>query len=39
MNNQKLTDTTRTLQEGDLLDGKLVVLAIGKGERKILYLT
>ncbi|GHJ85212.1 hypothetical protein NliqN6_1614 [Naganishia liquefaciens] len=39
VNNQKLTDTTRTLQEDDLLDERLVVLAIGKGERKILYLT
>lgn len=39
VNNEKLTDTTRTLQESDLLDGRLVVLAIGKGERKILYLT
>ncbi|KAI5451869.1 tyrosyl-tRNA synthetase [Naganishia albida] len=39
VNNNKLTDTSRTLQDSDLLDGRLVVLAIGKGERKILYLT
>ncbi|KAJ9125674.1 hypothetical protein QFC22_000636 [Naganishia vaughanmartiniae] len=39
VNNSKLGDTSRTLQEADLLDGRMVVLAIGKGERKILYLT
>jgi tyrosyl-tRNA synthetase len=39
VNNNKLTDASRTLQDSDLLDGRLVVLAIGKGERKILYLT
>lgn len=39
VNNNKLMDTSRTLQDSDLLDGRLVVLAIGKGERKILYLT
>lgn len=39
VNNSKITETSRTLQESDLLDGRLVVLAIGKGERKILCLT
>ncbi|KAJ9109336.1 hypothetical protein QFC21_000665 [Naganishia friedmannii] len=39
VNNGKLADTSKTLQECDLLDGRMVVLAIGKGERKILYLT
>jgi tyrosyl-tRNA synthetase len=38
VNDAKLTDPSRTLQDSDLLDGRLVVLAIGKGERKILYL-
>lgn len=39
VNNGKVAETSRTLQESDLLDGRMVVLAIGKGERKILYLT
>lgn len=31
-NNTRLIDPSRTLQDSDSLDGKVIVLAIGKGE-------
>lgn len=37
MNNQKVADDNHKLGEGDLIDGRLLLLAAGKKNKMLLY--